>query len=57
LFLGLSAAARIFLEAFRGDSLFMLGGLRQAQIIAWLVLALCLWQLGKRLSPRETPGD
>ena len=57
LFLGLSAAARIFLEAFRGDSLFILGGLRQAQIIAWLVLALCLWQLGKRLFLRETLGD
>ena len=50
LFLGLSAAARIFLEAFRGDSMFILGGLRQAQVVAWLVLAFCLWQLGKRLS-------
>lgn len=52
LFLGMSAAARLFIEAFRGDSLFILGGLRQAQIVAWLVLALCLWQFGKRLSLR-----
>ena len=57
LFLSLSAAARIFLEAFRGDSLFILGGLRQAQVIAWLVLALCLWQLRIRLFLREASRD
>jgi phosphatidylglycerol:prolipoprotein diacylglycerol transferase len=35
----LTAAARLFLEAFRGDSTLIFGGLRLAQIIAWIVLA------------------
>ncbi len=51
-FLALSAAARIFLEAFRGDSVLVFDRLRLAQLIAWGVLAVALWGLGKRL-PRE----
>jgi phosphatidylglycerol:prolipoprotein diacylglycerol transferase len=43
LFLALSAGARLFLEAFRGDSLLLPNGLRIPQIGAWLVLAACLW--------------
>lgn len=42
LFAGLTAGARLFLEAFRGDSMLILGGLRLAQIIAWAVLAVAL---------------
>jgi prolipoprotein diacylglyceryltransferase len=42
LFAALTAAARLFLEAFRGDSTLILGGLRQAQVIAWAVLAAAL---------------
>jgi len=38
-FMALTAGSRLFLEAFRGDSLVILGGLRAAQVIAWLVLA------------------
>lgn len=38
-FTALSAGARLFLEAFRGDSLLIAGGMRLAQIVAWLVLA------------------
>lgn len=38
-FLALTAATRLFLEAFRGDSLLLPGGWRLAQIIAWLALA------------------
>lgn len=38
-----TAAARLFLEAFRGDSTLVLGGLRLAQILAWVVLALALF--------------
>ena len=42
-FTGLSATARLFLEAFRGDSTTIIGGLRVAQIWAWVVLILvCL---------------
>lgn len=38
----LMAASRLFLEAFRGDSILVFGGLRLAQIIAWLVLLIAL---------------
>jgi prolipoprotein diacylglyceryltransferase len=41
-FSALTAGARLFLEAFRGDSALMFGGLRLAQVIAWIVLALVL---------------
>jgi phosphatidylglycerol---prolipoprotein diacylglyceryl transferase len=47
-FLSLSAASRLFLEAFRGDSPLTYAGLRTPQLAAWLVLALALWGLGKR---------
>ena len=39
-FAALTAAARLFLEAFRGDSTLIFGGLRLAQVIAWIVLAM-----------------
>lgn len=35
----LTSGTRLFLEAFRGDSTLTIGGLRVAQIIAWIVLA------------------
>jgi phosphatidylglycerol:prolipoprotein diacylglycerol transferase len=42
LFIALTAGARLFLEAFRGDSTLLLGGIRLAQVIAWIVLAAAL---------------
>lgn len=48
-FVALSAAARLFLEGFRGDSLLLAGGWRAAQAAAWLLLAASLWGI-KRLS-------
>ncbi len=44
-FLALTSAARLFFEAFRGDSALILGGIRTIQIAAWLVLAGALWGL------------
>ena len=41
-FLALAAASRLFLEAFRGDSELVFGGVRLAQVLAWVVLALTL---------------
>jgi phosphatidylglycerol:prolipoprotein diacylglycerol transferase len=38
-FAALSATSRLFLEAFRGDSTLIFGGVRFAQVIAWIVLA------------------
>lgn len=42
LVVALSAAARVFLEAFRGDSLLIVGGLHAAQVWGLVVLAPCL---------------
>jgi phosphatidylglycerol---prolipoprotein diacylglyceryl transferase len=41
-FVALTAGVRLFLEAFRGDSTLIFGGLRLAQVIAWIVLAATL---------------
>jgi prolipoprotein diacylglyceryltransferase len=43
LFTALTAGARLFLEAFRGDSTIVFGSFRQAQIIAWIILAAALF--------------
>ena len=43
LFAALTAGARLFLEAFRGDSTLIFGGVRLAQVIAWIVLATALF--------------
>lgn len=48
-FIALSAAARLFSEAFRGDSTLIGNGFRSAQIISWLLLAACLALLGRRI--------
>jgi phosphatidylglycerol---prolipoprotein diacylglyceryl transferase len=50
-FIALSAVSRLFLEVFRADSILILDLFRQAQVLAWLVLALSLWQILGRLSP------
>lgn len=47
-FAALTSGARLFLEAFRGDSTLILGGLRAAQIVAWAVLAAALFLLERR---------
>jgi len=36
----LTAASQLFIQAFRGDSTLILNGLRQEQIIAWVILAV-----------------
>ncbi|MFO8035216.1 MAG: prolipoprotein diacylglyceryl transferase [Anaerolineales bacterium] len=42
-FLSLSALSRLFLEAFRGDSLVWLGRVRAAQVISLLIVLISLW--------------
>lgn len=44
-FIAMSAGARLFLDAFRGDSV-LWAGFRSAQVVAWLVLATSLWAFG-----------
>lgn len=54
-FVALSAAVRLFLEAFRADSVLILDGFRSAQIVAWIVLALCLWGIWRlRSQPKQS---
>ena len=43
LFTALTAGARLFLEAFHGDSTSIFGGIRLAQVISWLVLAAVIF--------------
>ncbi len=49
LFVALSAGARLFLEAFRGDSSLIFGGIRSAQIIALIILAASLFLLDRKM--------
>lgn len=61
-FAALTAAGRLVLESYRGDSTLVIGLFRQAQLIAWVALALGLWQIGRRLaepapSPVPTPEE
>ena len=46
-FVALTSGWRVLLEAFRGDSTLIFGGIRSAQIIAWIVLAVSLSLLDK----------
>jgi phosphatidylglycerol:prolipoprotein diacylglycerol transferase len=46
-FIALTAAAHLFIAAFRGDSILVATGIRRDQIIAWVILAITLWGLGK----------
>lgn len=57
LLVALSAAARLFLEAFRGDSIIW-SGFRASQIFALIVLAVSLWMLHKWFDPSvEAEGE
>lgn len=59
-FCAVSALARILIEGFRGDSTLIGATLRQAQVIAWFILAVSLWQIGLRLpahSRSSPPAD
>ncbi|MFQ5616925.1 MAG: prolipoprotein diacylglyceryl transferase [Anaerolineales bacterium] len=53
-FVGLTAASRLFLEAFRGDSLLLAGGLRAAQVISLVILMACLWLMRVWTTREET---
>ena len=52
-FVALSAGRRLFLEAFRGDSVLIANSIRLAQVLAWLVLAASLWLISRRSGARS----
>ncbi len=53
-FAALTAGARLFFEAFRGDSTLSFGGLRLEQVIGWIVLGASLILLDYRHRKSET---
>lgn len=57
LFVALSAAARLFLEAFRGDSLIWGDGWRAAQVISLGILMATLWLMGQWGMVELSKGD
>jgi phosphatidylglycerol:prolipoprotein diacylglycerol transferase len=52
--IALSSASRVFLEAFRGDSVFWPGGFREAQVIALIIMAISLYWMRKWMNPDTT---
>jgi phosphatidylglycerol:prolipoprotein diacylglycerol transferase len=52
-FVAWTAGARLFLEAFRGDSTLVFGGLRLGQILAWVVLAVAFLALSRLQSTQK----
>jgi prolipoprotein diacylglyceryltransferase len=54
LFLAMSAGARLFLEAFRGDSTLIFGRFRLAMLVAWCILAISLFLIHTRLTAVQT---
>lgn len=59
-FLGLSAAGWVLLEPFRAESMLLWQAFRLPQVIAWVLLAVSLWQLGRRLgsdAPHERKNE
>jgi phosphatidylglycerol:prolipoprotein diacylglycerol transferase len=57
---GMAAAARLFLEAFRGDSVILLGGIRSTQVISLVVLMgamLGMHMLGRNQEVVESDAE
>jgi phosphatidylglycerol---prolipoprotein diacylglyceryl transferase len=52
----LTAATQLFIQAFRGDSTLILGGLRQGQVIAWVTLAVTFVLFEYRLKEENHEG-
>lgn len=50
----LSSASRVFLESFRGDSIFWPGGFREAQVIALITLALSFYYIRRWMNLDST---
>jgi phosphatidylglycerol:prolipoprotein diacylglycerol transferase len=53
-FIAAASFARLFLGAYRGDSQLILAGFRLDQVIAWLILAVVLLGIGRRLNAQDS---
>jgi hypothetical protein len=49
----LTAAAQLFIQAYHGDSTLIFNGLRQGQVIAWVVLAVTFILFEVRLKEKH----
>ena len=56
LFITSTAGARLLLEAWRGDNMVLIGGIRLSQLIAWVVMALGLFLLDRRMVALKSTG-
>src|SRR3990172_5013900 len=54
--IALSSASRVFLEAFRGDSVFWPGGFREAQVIALVVMAVGFYWMRRWMNLDSMPN-
>ncbi len=54
IFVAITAGYRLFLEAFRGDSTLIFGGIRAAQLAMFVLLAAALWGVDWLKNKRET---
>lgn len=54
--IALTAASRVFLEAFRGDSIFWPGGIREAQVIALIVMAVSFYWMRRWMPLNSQTG-
>ena len=52
----LTSGARLFLEAFRGDSIIVAGSIRQAQLAALLIMLASLWLMGRWAREKQDTG-
>lgn len=53
----LFSLSRVFLEAFRGDSIFWIGGFREAQVVALAVMALSFYWMRKWMNLESTSKE
>lgn len=52
--IALTSASRVFLESFRGDSIFWPGGFRQAQVIALVIIVVSFYWIRKWMNSNLT---
>lgn len=56
-FAALTASAQLITQAFRADSLLVLGGIRQPQILAWVGLSISFVLIEARFSSKNQTAD
>lgn len=55
-FAALTASSQLLIETFRADSTLILNGIRQGQLLAWMVLVLCFIAIESRMKGENKEG-